>query len=40
MSNAVDAAVYTLRKKISQFGDLPLIHTKRGQGYVLDEVPI
>ncbi|HTR43442.1 MAG TPA: response regulator transcription factor [Pseudomonadales bacterium] len=37
MSNAVDSAVCTLRKKMEVAGGLPLIHTKRGLGYVLKE---
>ena len=38
MSNVVDAAVYTLRKQISVYPDaMPLIHTRRGLGYVLSE---
>lgn len=36
LSNAVDAAVYSLRKKLSPPGTPPLIHTRRGLGYVLD----
>lgn len=36
LSNAVDAAVYALRKKLCP-GDAPaLIHTRRGLGYVLE----
>lgn len=38
MSNVVDSAVYSLRKKIAvKPGIAPLIHTRRGQGYVLEE---
>lgn len=38
MSNVVDSAVYALRKKLAVSDDTkPLIHTKRGQGYVLEE---
>jgi len=37
-SNAVDAAVYSLRRKVCPPGTVPLIHTRRGLGYVL-EVP-
>lgn len=33
MSNVVDSAICTLRKKLAA----PLIRTRRGQGYVLDE---
>jgi DNA-binding response OmpR family regulator len=36
MSNVVDSAVCTLRKKLAAGGDLPLIHTRRGLGYVLE----
>lgn len=36
MSNAVDSAVCTLRKKITPPGALPLIRTRRGMGYVLE----
>jgi len=38
LSNAVDAAVYSLRKKLSPAGTEPLIQTRRGLGYVL-EIP-
>lgn len=34
MSNAVEAAVYTLRRKLCPPGTEPLIHTRRGLGYV------
>lgn len=38
MSNAVDSAICALRKKIAVRPDAkPLIHTRRGQGYVLEE---
>jgi DNA-binding response OmpR family regulator len=37
MSNVVDSAVCNLRKKLAIGGDAPLIHTRRGLGYVLDE---
>jgi DNA-binding response OmpR family regulator len=36
MSNVVDSAVCGLRKKL---GPGPLIHTRRGLGYILDEAP-
>lgn len=36
LSNAVDAAIYSLRKKLSPPGMSPLIHTRRGLGYVLE----
>lgn len=39
MSNVVDSAVCNLRKKIGSAGDAPLIHTRRGLGYVLDSAP-
>jgi DNA-binding response OmpR family regulator len=35
-SNAVDAAVYSLRRKLCPPGTPPLIHTRRGLGYVLE----
>lgn len=39
MSNVVDATVYQLRRKLAAAGNgEPLIHTRRGQGYVLEEV--
>src|SRR5262245_16626768 len=37
MSNAVDSAICTLRKKITPPGAEPIIQTRRGMGYVLDE---
>ena len=38
MSNVVDSAVYALRKKIAVNEEAkPMIHTKRGHGYVLEE---
>ncbi len=36
MSNAVDTAVYSLRRKIQPPGTTPLLHTRHGLGYVLD----
>jgi len=36
LSNAVDAAVYSLRRKLSPPGSPPLLHTRRGLGYVLE----
>lgn len=36
MSNVVDSAICVVRKKIAAANDVPLIHTRRGQGYVLD----
>lgn len=38
-SNAVDAAVYSLRRKLSPGDAPPLIHTRRGLGYVMQEAP-
>jgi DNA-binding response OmpR family regulator len=37
VSNAVDAAVYALRKKLCPPGTVPVIRTRRGLGYVLEE---
>ncbi len=36
MSNAVDRIVCTLRKKLDATGNVKLLHTRRGIGYVLD----
>ena len=36
MSNVIDSAVCILRKKITPPGGNPLIHTRRGMGYVLE----
>lgn len=36
LSNAVDSAVCQLRRKICPPGTAPLIHTRRGLGYVLE----
>ena len=36
MSNVVDAAVYSLRKKIDTPGEPSLIRTRRGMGYLLE----
>jgi len=36
LSNAVDAAIYSLRRKLSPPGTAPLIHTRRGLGYCLE----
>ncbi len=35
MSNVVDSAVCSIRKKLSASSDRAIIHTRRGQGYVL-----
>jgi DNA-binding response OmpR family regulator len=37
MSNVVDSAICMLRKKLSAETSLPLIHTRRGQGYVVEQ---
>jgi len=37
MSNVVDSAICTLRQKLEPSGSVPLIHTRRGQGYTLKE---
>jgi DNA-binding response OmpR family regulator len=37
-SNVVDAFICLLRKKIERPGLPPLIHTRRGHGYLLGEV--
>jgi two-component system copper resistance phosphate regulon response regulator CusR len=40
MSNVVDSAIYALRKKLATHETSPpLIHTRRGLGYVLEEQP-
>lgn len=39
LSNVVDSAICTLRKRIAPTGAAPLIHTRRGLGYVLDDSP-
>jgi DNA-binding response OmpR family regulator len=36
MSNVVDSAICSVRKKLSATSLAPLIHTKRGRGYILD----
>jgi DNA-binding response OmpR family regulator len=36
LSNVVDSAICTLRKKVTPSGAKPLIHTRRGHGYVLE----
>jgi DNA-binding response OmpR family regulator len=38
MSNVVDSAVCSLRKKIGAGSTVPLIHTRRGLGYMLDDI--
>ena len=37
MSNAIDRTVCSLRKKIERSDHAPLLVTRRGLGYVLDE---
>lgn len=37
MSNTVDSAICILRKKIAAAGADPLIHTRRGAGYIMEE---
>jgi DNA-binding response OmpR family regulator len=39
MSNVVDSAICILRKKITPPGAAPIIHTRRGSGYVLESEP-
>ncbi|MDF1823624.1 MAG: response regulator transcription factor [Verrucomicrobiales bacterium] len=39
VSNAVDVAVYALRRKLSPGDSPPIIHTRRGIGYVMQEKP-
>ena len=39
MSNVVEAAIYSLRKRLDRPGAAPLIHTRRGMGYVLEPGP-
>jgi two-component system, OmpR family, response regulator len=39
MSNVIDSAICTLRRKITLPGTIPLIHTRRGMGYVLEGEP-
>ena len=36
MSNAVDSAISSLRRKLGASNAAPLIHTRRGMGYVLE----
>ncbi len=38
LSNTLESTVYTLRKKLEEHGP-PLIHTRRGRGYVFGEQP-
>lgn len=38
LSNAVDSAICSLRKKLTPDGATPLIHTRRGHGYVMEHV--
>ena len=39
MSNVVDSAICSLRKKLNAGSERPLIHTRRGFGYILDQLP-
>lgn len=39
MSNVVDSAICSLRKKLTAAGAVPLIHTRRGLGYLLAAGP-
>jgi DNA-binding response OmpR family regulator len=36
-SNAIEVYINRLRRKIDSVGDAPLIHTRRGAGYMLAE---
>lgn len=36
MSNVVDSAICSVRKKLGGVSSAPLIHTRRGQGYLLE----
>lgn len=36
MSNVVDSTICALRKKLGSAGQRPIIHTRRGHGYVLE----
>ena len=36
VSNVIDSTICVLRKKIAPEGEAPLIHTRRGMGYVLE----
>lgn len=38
ISNVVDSAICALRKKLRTENSAPLIHTRRGQGYVLADI--
>lgn len=38
-ANVVDSAICMLRKKLASPGGVPLIHTRRGVGYILDDRP-
>src|SRR5438477_12974116 len=40
MSNAVDSAVCTLRAKLESAGCPPIIHTRRGLGYMVQLAPV
>lgn len=38
MSNVVDSAICALRRKIGGLESAPLIHTRRGLGYIMEEI--
>lgn len=38
-SNLIESYINRLRRKVDQVGLLPLIHTRRGAGYILSTVP-
>ena len=40
LSNVVDSAVSSLRKKLAAASAAPLIHTRRGIGYILEAGPV
>ncbi|HKB88996.1 MAG TPA: response regulator transcription factor [Opitutaceae bacterium] len=40
MSNVVDSAICSVRKKIGTPQSAPLIHTRRGLGYVLEDIGV
>ena len=37
-SNVVEVYIFSLRRKLSARGGGPVIHTMRGQGYMLEDV--
>jgi DNA-binding response OmpR family regulator len=40
MSNVVDSAICSLRKKLLAMSETPYIHTRRRMGYILTEAPV